>query len=305
MVEKAVNNKIDKRLQGVFCPLTTPFDDDGKLNTDKLLKNMVRYAASPVNGYLILGSNGENKSLRTQEKIRVVKAAIEGKRNDQAAMVASIFESTEETIEFAQTAEELGADYITLLPPSYFKKAMTEEVLIRYFTDVASAVHTPCLLYHAPQFSGGVTFSSRVVEECAKHPNIAGMKDSSGDMQKHLLNDYGSGFAMMSGSANTFMEALLLGASGGVISLADCVPEAVSDLYRLITDGKYDEAVQMNRRLLAANREISGKYGVAGVKAAMDICGLAGGIPRLPLIPLKEQEREGLRGVIGGLVQNR
>jgi len=295
---KVMNNNIDKRLQGVFCPLTTPFDDDGKLNTDKLEKNMARYAASPVNGYLILGSNGENKSLRTEEKVRVVKTAIEGKRNNQTAMVASIFESTEETIEFAQTAEELGADFITLLPPSYFKKAMTDEVLIRYFTDVASAVRTPCLLYHAPQFSGGVTFSGRVVEECAKHPNIAGMKDSSDDIQKHLLNDYGSGFAMMSGSANTFMESLLLGASGGVISLADCVPESVSELYALITGGKYDEAVQLNRRILDANRKISGKYGVTGVKAAMDMCGFFGGIPRLPLLPLKEQEREGLRSVI-------
>ncbi len=300
-MEKGANNKLDKRLQGVFCPLTTPFDDNGRLNTDKLEKNMARYAASPVHGYLILGSNGENKSLRTEEKIRVVKTAVEGKRKDQTAMVASIFESTEETIEFAQAAEELGADFITLLPPSYFKKAMTDEVLIRYFTDVASALRTPCLLYHAPQFSGTVTFSSRVVEECAKHPNIAGMKDSSGDMQKHLLNDYGSGFAMMSGSANTFMEALLLGASGGVISLADCVPEVVTRLYQLIVDKKYDEAVQLNRRVLVANQKISGKYGVAGVKAAMDICGFAGGSPRLPLLPLKEQDREGLRGVIESL----
>ncbi len=300
-MEKNENNKINKRLQGVFCPLTTPFDDDGRLNTDKLEKNMARYAASPVHGYLILGSNGENKSLRMEEKIRVVKTAVEGKRKDQTAMVASIFESTEETIEFAQIAEELGADFITLLPPSYFKKAMTDEVLIRYFTDVASAVRTPCLLYHAPQFSGTVTFSSRVVEECAKHPNIAGMKDSSGDMQKHLLNDYGSGFAMMSGSANTFMEALLLGASGGVISLADCVPEVVTRLYQLIIDKKYDEAVQLNRGILIANQKISGKYGVAGVKAAMDICGFSGGIPRLPLLPLKDQDRESLRSVIESL----
>lgn len=297
-MEKAMNTEIHKKLQGVFCPLTTPFDGDGRLNTGKLEINMARYAASSVNGYLILGSNGENKSLRTEEKLRVVKTAVTGKGKDQTAMVASIFESTEETIEFAQAAEELGADFITLLPPSYFRKAMTDEVLIRYFTDVASAVHTPCLLYNAPQFSGTLALSGRVVEECAKHPNIAGMKDSSGDIQKHLLTDYGKGFVIMSGSANTFMEALLLGASGGVISLADCVPEAVSRLYRLISDKKYDEAVQLNRMLLAANQKISGKYGVAGVKAAMDICGFIGGIPRLPLLPPKEQDLDGIRDVL-------
>ncbi|HEX2945577.1 MAG TPA: dihydrodipicolinate synthase family protein [Clostridia bacterium] len=301
-MEKAMFDGIKNKLQGVFCPLTTPFDDDGRLNTSKLEKNMARYAASPVNGYLILGSNGENKSLRTEEKLRVVRTAVAGKGKNQTTMIASIFESTEETIEFAKAAEELGADFITLLPPSYFKKAMTDEVLIRYFTDVASAVHTPCLLYHAPQFSGTVTFSSRVVEECAKHPNIAGMKDSSGDIQKHLLNDYGSSFAIMSGSANTFMESMLLGATGGVISLADCVPEAVSLLYRLIVEKNYEEAIELNRRIISANQKISGKYGVAGVKAAMDICGMAGGIPRLPLLPLKTQDIENIRSAVGALV---
>ena len=301
-MEKAMNTGIHNKLKGVFCPLTTPFDDDGRLNTEKLEKNMSRYAASPVHGYLILGSNGENKSLRTEEKIRVVRTAIQGTRKDQTTMVASIFESTEETIEFALAADELGADFITLLPPSYFRKAMTDEVLIRYFTDVASSVHTPCLLYNAPQFAGTLSLSIRVVEECAKHPNIAGMKDSSGDIQKYLLKDYGSGFAIMSGSANTFMEALLLGASGGVISLADCAPEAVSRLYELVIDKKYDEAVQLNRMILDANQRISGKYGVAGVKAAMDICGFIGGIPRLPLLPLKEQDLAGIRAAVGPLV---
>ena len=142
-----------------------------------------------IHGYLALGSNGENKSLTNEEKIAVAKVIIENKAPEQIVMAGSIFESTMETIAFAKEMEKLGADYITLLSPCYFKSAMKDEVLIRYFTDVASAVDTPCMLYNAPQFCGGITLSLNVIKECAKHPNIVGIKDSSsGNVEKIALS---------------------------------------------------------------------------------------------------------------------
>jgi 4-hydroxy-2-oxoglutarate aldolase len=289
---------MNHKLQGVFCPLTTPFRPDGTLALYELEQNVKKYASTRVSGYLILGSNGENKSVRAEEKKRVIKTVIGNKGKNQTAMVASIFESTGETIEFALAAEELGADFITLLPPSYFKKAMTDEALIRYFTDVASALHIPCLLYNAPQFSGGVSLSALVVAECAKHGNILGMKDSSGDIQKQLLAMDGGKFTILSGSANTFMDSLLLGAAGGVISLANYLPEIVVELYQYIMKKDFGRAAELNRMVLKANNMISGRFGVAGVKAAMDMCGYTGGVPRMPLLPLKESDHCRIRDAL-------
>lgn len=288
-----------EKLRGVFAPITTPFTEEGTLYTEKLEFNVKKYALSDITGYLVLGSNGENKSLRNNEKEEVVKTVIANKSDRQVTMVGSIFESTGETIEFALKAEELGADFITLLPPSYFKSAMTDSVLIKYFTDVADSVSIPCLLYNAPQFAGGVSISLNAIKECSKHQNIVGVKDSSsGNADKLSLTVASENFAVLSGSANTFLSALLCGAAGGVISLANSLPNVVNRLYQYFLDGDIKKAVELNKKILTANYVISGKYGVAGVKAAMDIEGYYGGPPRLPLMPLKEEDINNIRQML-------
>jgi 4-hydroxy-2-oxoglutarate aldolase len=279
---------MDKKLMGVFAPITTPFDANGEVAYDKLKDNMKFYAKSRLKGYLALGSNGENKSLTNYEKEKVLETIINNKAADQVVMAGCIFESTKETIEFALIAEKLGADYITLLPPSYFKKEMTDAVLIKYFTDVASALKTPCLVYNAPQFCGGTTLSVNLVKEVAKHPNIVGVKDSStGNIESFLLavRDY---FNVMPGSANFFMNGLIMGAPGGVISLANIFPDITVDLYDLTVEKKYEEAFKLNERIIQMNKTVSGTGGVAAVKYAMDLAGLNGGNARLPLLPLND-----------------
>lgn len=273
---------------GVFAPITTPFDASGEVAYDKLRENMDFYAKSPLKGYLALGSNGENKSLTNDEKEKVLETIINNKGADQVVMAGCIFESTKETIEFAKIAERLGADYITLLPPSYFKKQMTDSVLIKYFTDVADSLNTPCLVYNAPQFCGGTVLSVNLVKEVAKHPNIVGVKDSStGNIEKFLLavRDV---FDVMPGSANFFVTGLLMGAPGGVISLANVFPHITCELYELTVNKKYEEALKLNERILRMNASVSGSGGVAAVKYAMDLAGLNGGNPRLPLLPLAD-----------------
>ena len=283
---------MSKLCTGVFAPITTTFDDDGALNLNALKENVKKYAASPIHGYLALGSNGENKALTWEEKIETARVIIENKAPEQIVMAGSIFESTAETIAFAKEMEKLGADYITLLSPCYFKSMMKDEVLIRYFTDVASAVDTPCMLYNAPQFCGGITLSLKVIQECAKHPNIVGIKDSStGNVEKIALS-VPADFQVLSGSANTFLSCLLTGGIGGVISLANSVPEVVCRLYDYFVRGELGKAAALNREVIKANMGVSGKYGVAGVKYAMDRSGYFGGAPRLPLLPIPEEGKQ-------------
>jgi 4-hydroxy-2-oxoglutarate aldolase len=283
---------MEKKLMGVFAPITTPFDEKGEVAYDKLKENMKFYAKSGLKGYLALGSNGENKSLSNNEKEKVLETIIKNKDPEQVVMAGCIFESTKETIEFARIAQGLGADFITLLPPSYFKKEMTDPVLLRYFSDVASSVTTPCLVYNAPQFCGGTTLSVSLVKEIAKHPNIVGLKDSStGNIESFLLAVRDT-FNVMPGSANFFVNGLIMGAPGGVISLANVFPEITCKLYNLTVNKKYEEAFKLNEKVIQLNKSVSGSGGVAAVKYAMDLAGLYGGNPRLPLLPLSDDLRK-------------
>ena len=280
---------MDKNLMGVYAPITTPFDANGEVAYDKLISNMNFYAKSPLKGYLALGSNGENKSLTTEEKAKVLDTIVKYKGANQFVMAGCIFESTKETIEFAKVCEGLNADYITLLPPSYFKKEMTDAVLLKYFSDVANSVKKPCLVYNAPQFCGGTILSVNLIKELAKHPNIVGVKDSSNaaNIEGYLfaVRDV---FNVVPGSANFFMSGLLMGANGGVISLANIFPKMTCELYDLVVAKKYEEAFALNEKVIQTNKSVSGTGGVAAVKYAMDLAGLYGGNARLPLLPLAD-----------------
>ena len=284
---------MEKKLMGVYAPITTPFDENGEVAYDKLIENMKFYAKSGLKGYLALGSNGENKNLTTDEKIKVLDTIIKYKGANQYVMAGCIFESTKETIEFAKIADELGSDFITLLPPSYFKKEMTDPVLLKYFTDVANSVKKPCLVYNAPQFCGGTILSVSLIKELAKHPNIIGVKDSSNaaNIEGYLFAVRDS-FNVIPGSANFFMNGLFMGANGGVISLANIFPDMTCELYDLVVAKKYEEAFKLNEKVIQTNKSVSGTGGVAAVKYAMDLAGLYGGNPRLPLLPLGEDTKK-------------
>ncbi len=296
--------EMNKKLMGVFAPITTTFDENGEVSYRDLEENMEFYSGSKLKGYLALGSNGENKSLNNKEKEKVLKTIIDNKSANQTVMAGCIFESTKETIKFAKIAESLGSDFITLLPPSYFKKQMTDSVLLRYFSTVADSVNIPCMVYNAPQFCGGILLSVNLIKEVSKIPNIVGMKDSSkGNIEGYLLA-VRDRFNVMAGSANFFMNALLMGATGGVISLANAFPDITCLLYDLTFNKKYEKAYKLNEKILGLNKAVSGSGGVAAVKYAMDLAGLNGGEPRLPLIPLRDEVKKKLKGALekGGLI---
>jgi 4-hydroxy-2-oxoglutarate aldolase len=166
---------------------------------------------------------------------------------------------------------------------------MKDDVLYRYFSDVASSLTIPCLLYKAPQFSGGLDLSIGLIKKCARHPNIVGIKDSSGGGIEKIQYSVPEKFSVLTGSANTFFSALLGGAVGGVLSIANYLPELTMDLYNCIIKNDINRAKELNRQVIALNIEVSGTYGVAGVKCAMDQTGYFGEYPRLPLEPISAE----------------
>lgn len=285
---------MEEKLRGVFAPISTPFTKSGEVDYEGLASNVRRYAKAGLKGYLALGSNGENKSLTNDEKLKVLETIIKNKGEDQVVMAGSIFESTFETIQMAKKMIELGADYITLLPPCYFKKQMTDDVLYKYFTDVADVVK-PCLVYNAPQYAGGVGLSINLIKRLSTHPNIVGVKDSSTGNMESILFAVRDRFTVLAGSINNFFAAMIMGGAGGVLSLANSFPEITVELYNLLANKEYEKAIALYDRVLQINKIVSGKGGVAAVKYAMDLNGFVGGEPRLPLIPLTEEEKHEIK----------
>jgi 4-hydroxy-2-oxoglutarate aldolase len=286
--------KNKKKLSGVFAPVVTPFRSD-EISLEDLRFNLKKLNETELAGYLALGSNGEFRSLTDAEQIQVLEVFAEEK-GDNVIMVGTGCESTKQTIEKSKLACEMGFDYASILTPCYFPKQIDGDTLRRHYEQIADSIEIPVLLYNAPGFTG-MRIPPQTMLELAKHPNIVGMKDSSPEGPGKLLTrlDPAEDFHVLAGSANFMYPCLHIGASGGVVSVANFVPCPCSYLYQLFTEGRFDEAGELHCRISRLNQAVSGKWGVAGVKAAMDITGFRGGRPRAPLAAVTGEDARQIR----------
>jgi 4-hydroxy-2-oxoglutarate aldolase len=285
-----------KTLDGIFAPITTPFVND-EVSFDRLQQNVQKYSKTPLKGLFVLGSNGESKCCTESEKLKILELVLKEKSPSQVIMAGAGYESTRQTIEFSKRVADLGADFVSLVTPSYFKKSLTDEVLIGYYKDVAEALQVPVLIYNAPGFTG-ITVSPRVVEVLSQHPNIAGMKDTSPGNIANYLDVSAERFSVLAGTINFLFIGLTLGARGGVVSLADAFPEPCCELYTRFVAGDVEGARRLHSALFRLNQSVSGAGGVAAVKGAMDIAGYHGGPPRLPLAPLTDAQKQKIRAAV-------
>jgi len=263
---------LKSKLGGVFAPIATPFSEDEEVDYAALEFNLERYAASGILGYLALGSNGENRSLTEEEKLRVLELIVRRKGRGQVVLAGATYDAQRDTERFLKQAAGIGADFGLVLSPGYFRKQMTEEVLYRYFSTLADASPIPLLLYNAPGFCG-VTLTPALVGRLAAHPNIVGMKDSAPSGIENFLKFESEKFHVLAGSANFLFPAMLGGALGGTVSLANAFPEFVMELFRCGQARDQARGYPLQERVTRINSAISGSYGVAGVKAAMNLAG--------------------------------
>ena len=282
-------------IAGVWAPICTPFTNE-EVDLKKLEENMEIYSQTPLRGYFALGSNGEACMLDREERIKVLKVVVKKRGENQLVMAGCSHESARGTIILIKEAAEEGADIVSVITPHYFKKVMTDDALIKFYERVADESPLPVMIYNAPGFAGGVQLSPKAIARLSQHPNIIGMKDSAPTGPNIFLSLVNTEeFAVLAGSANFFITSLLMGAVGGVLSLANFLPHACCRLYDIFRQGKMEEAGKLQRAIIRVNREVSGRYGVAGVKAAMDFAGFNGGDPRLPLLPLTQDDKEKIR----------
>jgi 4-hydroxy-2-oxoglutarate aldolase len=284
------------KLSGVIAPLATPFISEEVSYTD-LEKNIEKYNDTGLKGYLVLGSNGEFQSLTEEESLRIVDIVQKSKAPDKTMAVGAGRESAKATVEFIKKVTDRGADYAAVLTPHYFVRVMTDEALINYYLSVADRSELPIIIYHAPRFSAGLKVSANMIYSLSGHKNIIGMKNTSDEDVLPYVKAVpeGAEFHILSGNINKFYESLIEGASGGILSIANYLPDICCELYDKCRSGDIDSALKMSDWAKVLSGKASGNYGVAGVKAAMNLLGFFGGEPRIPLLPLNSDEVEELR----------
>ena len=282
------------KLSGIFAPICTPFADDEDIDLGALAQNMGLYARSGLLGYLTLGSNGENRSLTEGERLAVLGEVIRLKAPGQVVLACAAYDAQRDTERFLAAAGGLGADFGLILSPGYFRKEMTGDTLLRYFSGVADKAPMPVLLYNAPQFCG-VTLSPELVQRLSAHPNIVGMKDSASAGIERFLEFESASFHVLAGSANFLFKAMLGGSLGGNVSLANYLPQLAVELFRCGAARDEKKGAPLSERVSRINKAVSGVYGVPGVKAAMSLAGFTGGVPRRPLLPLDADQVVRLR----------
>jgi 4-hydroxy-2-oxoglutarate aldolase len=290
-------DELTNKMSGVFAPISTPFDHSEDVDYDALKFNLERYAVTGLQGYLALGSNGENRSLTEEERLRVLATIVERRGARQIVMACATYDAQRDTERFLDRAAGLGADFGLVLSPGYFRKQMTDEVLFEYFSTVAERSPIPILLYNAPGFCG-VTLSPALTGRLAAHPNIVGMKDSASSGIEGFLQFESPSFHVLAGSANFLFPAMLRGSLGGTVSMANSFPDIVVELWHCGQARDAARGLPLQERVTRINQAISGKYGVSGVKVAMDLAGYRGGIPRRPLLPLTASQRDELQSAL-------
>jgi len=281
------------KLSGVMPPITTPFKD-GKLALDQLRKNFQKWNKTGLSGYLVLGSNGEAVYLNEKEKTKVIEVSREVIATSKIMIVGTGMESTQETIRFTNQSAKMGADCALVVTPSYFKGSMKPQILYDHFISVAESSRIGILLYNVPQFTG-INMESELVAKLSAHPNIIGIKDSSGNIGQlsEIIYLSHEKFAVFVGSAPVFFPALCVGAVGGILAVAQVAPQACVQIQNLFNKGKMDEARALQSQLTPLAKAVTAIYGIGGLKMAMDLAGYFGGNPRHPLKrPNQEVEEE-------------
>ncbi len=286
------------KMKGVYAPIPTPFID-GEIAYEKLKDNLSRWEKTELDGLVVLGSNGEFVLLDEDEKVATAAFVRKNYPSEKPVVAGTGCESTRATIRLTNKCAEVGVDAALVLTPSYYKGSMTDEALKTFFTEVADASRVPVILYNMPR-NTGVNMSAGLVAELSKHPNIIGIKDSSGNIVQiaGIISDSTPGFSVFAGSGSFLYASLCLGATGGTLAVANVLPGKCFQIVDLFNKGRHEEAKKLQFQILEANAAVTSRWGIAGLKAAMDLVGYFGGRVRKPLTDLSDQNRQDMKKIL-------
>jgi len=285
-------------LEGIFAPIPTPFINE-EVAYNKLAENISKWNETETCGYVVFGSNGESAFLTLDEKVQVIKIVKDSAIPEKKIIAGTGSDSIKETIYLTNESAKIGADAALILTPSFYKARMNHTAFINYFSTVADNSEIPIIIYNVPKFTG-VEIDPNTVAKLSEHKNIIGIKHSSENLGQfsEFIHKTGDDFYNIVGTASILYAGLCLGGCGGILALANIAPDKCVKIQRNINEGYLKEALHLQMQLLDANKAVTTKYGIAGLKASLDLLGYYGGIPRSPLSPLNKIELEDLTNIL-------
>jgi 4-hydroxy-2-oxoglutarate aldolase len=281
------------KLNGIFSPIATPFDHNGDLYKAKVRHNVERWNRTGLAGYVVGGSTGEAAMLSAAEKLLLWEWVAECSAPGKLLIAGTGMESVRETVALTNQAAELGYQAALVLTPHYYRNVLNHgDAQALYFRSVADQARIPVVIYNVPQ-STGIDLNAATVARLSAHPNIAGIKDSSGNVDKvaEMVRTAEAGFQVLSGSAPALWPSLAAGAAGAVLAVANAVPYATIAIWEAFRTRDAVAGEDWQARLAQPAALVTAKYGIAGLKHAMDLNGYYGGLPRLPLAPASPQAK--------------
>ena len=288
-----------EKLRGVLLPFPTPFDRDGRADARALRSNLEKWNETGVAGYVVLGSTGERVHVDERECLEIIEAARESVPESLAFVVGAGQQSTRASVDEVRRVAEAGADAVLLITPHFYRAEMTQAALINHYLAVADASPVPVVLYSVPQLTN-VTIAPETVARLSEHENIVGVKDSSGDVLAlaEMVRLAPSDFAVLTGNGSALYPALCVGARGGILAIGCVASRLAVEVYEAFRVGQHERARAAQARLTRVTRGVFVRYGISGLKAALDMLGYAGGRVRAPLQDASEEARREIEEVL-------
>ena len=276
------------KLQGIYPPIATPFDHNGDLYKSKLRHNVEKWNRTGLSGYVVCGSTGESVMLTPEEKITLWGWVAEYAAPEKLLMAGTGVESVRETVDLTNKAADLGYKAAMVRTPHYYKNLLNNAAAqALYFRSVADQSKIPLMIYNWPQATG-VDIAVDAVVSLSEHPNIIAIKESSGSIEKvmQMIREVKPGFQVLVGSAPTLWPSFTVGAVGAVLAYANAAPYSTIAIWEAHRTRETEAARDWQNRIGRPSTLVTVKYGIPGLKYAMDLNGYYGGPCRLPLSPL-------------------
>lgn len=273
----------------------TPFDPvTGEVDLVSFRANARWWLEQGVRGIVAAGSTGEAVFLDDEERRTLVEALRSVVPDDRLLVAGTGAESTRGTIQLTREAADAGADAVLVMPPAFFREAMTPDVLRIHFEAVADASPVPVVLYQVPLRFSTLDLATGLIGALARHERIVGLKDSRGDLElvAELVERCPPDFQVLVGSGAHLYASLELGAIGGILGVGNLLPGPCASLVSAFGKGDHSLAGRLQERIGTVHSEVVSRFGVPGVKAGLDHIGRVGGSPRPPLQPAAGEDRE-------------
>jgi 4-hydroxy-2-oxoglutarate aldolase len=283
------------KLQGIFPPIATPFDHNGDIYPAKVRHNVGKWNRTALSGYVVMGSTGESVMLTADEKYRMWELVAQYAAPEKLLIAGTGMEGVRETVALTNRAAEMGYKAAMVRTPHYYKNLIHRaDAQALYFRAVADQSRIPLIIYNWPQVTG-VDIPVEAVVALSEHPNVIAIQESSGNLEKvmQMIREVKHGFQVLAGSAPTLWPSLLMGASGAILAYANAAPYSVIAIWEAYRTREEAAGLDWQNRIGRPAALVTTKYGIPGLKYAMDLNGYYGGPPRLPLVvPTPEAKKE-------------